>query len=176
MQPGTTRRWTPLAMGIGLLLMLLGAWVFFVPLVGPYFDFGFFTSRTWEFSGRHWEMLLGTGIALFVSGLLVTVPIRAAQSLGALLSLAASAWLLAGPSLHPIWSGQIAPVHHHAQWLTSLVWIGYFYGTGAVGVYLSALLHALLMRRRPADEMPVIEETPVRSEPDRTRERELVQH
>jgi hypothetical protein len=144
-----------------MLLMLLGAWVFFVPLVGPYFNFGFFTSSTWVFSGIHWEMLLGPGIALFLGGLLMTMPASPLGSFGALLALAASVWLLVGPSLHPIWSGLVAPRTPHAQWMRSLLWIGYFYGAGAVGVYLSGLLHGMLSRRPVVEEAPVIEETPV---------------
>ena len=50
MRSGRSTRWTPAAIPIGTLLMLLGAWAFFVPLVGPYFDFGFFTDSTWSFS------------------------------------------------------------------------------------------------------------------------------
>lgn len=159
--PRRTRRWTPAAVPVGMLLMLLGAWVFFVPLVGPYFNFGFFTSSTWVFSGVHWEMLLAPGLALFAGGLLMIMPASPAGSAGALLALAASVWLLVGPSLHPIWSGTIAPRTPHVQWMKSLLWIGYFYGAGAVGVYLSGLLAGMLSRRSVVEEAPVIEETPI---------------
>ena len=33
-----------------VLLMALGVWVFFAPLAGPYFSFGFDTSTHWRFS------------------------------------------------------------------------------------------------------------------------------
>ena len=142
-------------------MMLLGAWVFLVPLVGPYFNFGFFTSSTWVFSGLHWEMLLGPGLALFAGGLLMSMPAGPLSSTGGLLALLSSVWLLVGPSLHPIWSGQIAIATDHVQWLRSLLWIGYFYGTGAMGVYLSGLVHGLLLRRPVVYDSTVIEETPV---------------
>ncbi len=45
--------------------------------------------------------------------------------------------------------------------MRSLLWIGYFYGAGAVGVYLSGALHGMLSRRSVIDEAPVIQETPV---------------
>jgi hypothetical protein len=162
MREPRARRWTPAAIPVGVLLMLLGAWVFFVPLVGPYFDFGFFTSRTWVFSGVHWELLLGTGLALFVGGLLTALAASPLAALGGLLALLASVWLLVGPSLHPIWSGSVEVGTPHAQWLRSLLWIGYFYGTGAIGLYLCGVLHGLLARRPIVEDRTVIEETPLR--------------
>ena len=156
-----TTRWTPAAIPVGILLMLLGAWVFLVPLVGPYFNFGFFTSSTWVFSGVHWEMMLGPGLAIFAGGLLMTMPASPLSSTGGLLALLGGVWLLVGPSLHPIWSGRIAIATAHPQWLQSLLWIGYFYGAGAVGVYLTGLLHGLLARRPIVEDTTVIEETPV---------------
>ena len=165
--PATARptRWTLAAIPIGILMMLLGAWVFFVPLVGPYFNFGFFTSSAWVFSTLHWEMLLGPGIALFAGGLMMVLPASPSGSLGGLLALLSGVWLLVGPSLHPIWSGPIAVGTTHPQWLTSLLWIGYFYGTGAIAVYLSGVLHGLLGRRPVVyREETRIEETPVERE------------
>lgn len=156
-----TTRWTPAAIAVGALLMLLGAWVFFVPLVGPYFNFGFLTSSTWVFSGVHWELLLGPGIAIVVGGLLMSLPASASASLGSLLTLLAGAWLLVGPSLHPLWSGHIAVATPHTQWLQSLLWIGYFYGTGAIAVYLSGVVHGMLARVPVVVDSTVIEETPI---------------
>ena len=105
--------------------------------------------------------VFGPGLALVAAGLLMVMPTGAAGSLGGLLALLASVWLLVGPSLHPIWSGQIAIATSHPQWLQSLIWIGYFYGTGALGVYLSGTLHGLLLRRPVVYDSTVIEETPV---------------
>lgn len=167
--PARTTRWTMAAIPIGALLSLLGAWVFLVPLVGPYFDFGFFTSNVWVFSTVHWEMLLGPGIALFVGGLMMLFPVSPAGSFGGLLSLLSGVWLLIGPSLHPIWSGPVAVATSHPQWLTSLIWIGYFYGTGAIAVYLSGVLHGLLGRRPVVyHDRTRIEETPHERQERRT--------
>ena len=163
MRSGRATRWTPAAIPIGTLLMLLGAWAFFVPLVGPYFDFGFFTSSTWSFSSRHWELLLLPGIAIFAGGLILTMPSRGLGSLGALLAFAGGAWLLVGPSLFPLWttSTGVQPATPHSELLKSLLWIGYFYGTGGLTMYLAGAAHGLFARRRVVEEMPVIEETPV---------------
>ena len=160
-RPRRSTRWTPAAIPVGMLLMLLGAWAFFVPLVGPYFNYGFFTDHVWTFSTVHWELLLLPGIAMFVGGLLMVMPASPVGSLGGLLALAGAVWLLVGPSLYPLWSSTVHIVVPHTQVMKSLLWIGYFYGAGAVGVYLSALVHGMLARRTVVDEAPVIEETPV---------------
>jgi hypothetical protein len=162
MRSGRTTRWTPAAIPVGVLLMLLGAWAFFVPLVGPYFDFGFFTDSTWMFSARHWELLLGPGIAIFAGGLILTMPSRGLGTLGALLAFAGGAWLLVGPSLFPLWttSTGVQPTTPHSDVLESVLWIGYFYGTGGLTMYLTGAAHGLLARRRVVEDMPVIEETP----------------
>lgn len=165
-------RWTPATIPVGIALLLLGAWVFLVPLIGPYFNFGFFTSGTWVFSGLHWEMLLAPGIALFAGGLLMLLPASPSASLGGVLAMLAGAWLLVGPSLHPIWSGPITVQTSHPQWLTSLIWIGYFYGTGAIAVYLSGVLHGLLARQPVVyHDHSTIEETPAER-----REQRVVTH
>jgi hypothetical protein len=156
-----TTRWTPAAIPVGVALMLLGAWAFFVPLVGPYFDFGFFTDARWSFSTRHWELLLLPGLAAFVGGLILTMPSRGLGALGTLLSFAGGAWLLVGPSLYPIWAEPVRIGTTHSTVIDSLLWIGYFYGTGGLIMYLTGMAHGLFARRRVVEEMPVIEETPV---------------
>ena len=149
---------TRAAAPVGLMLMLLGAWAFVVPLVGPHFDFGFFTNRTWSFSMRHLELLLLPGAVIFAGGLLVATGSRGGRALGGLLAFAGGAWLVVGPSLYPLWASAVRPLPHD-QPIRSLLWIGYFYGTGALTLYLAGLAHGL---RSPvvADELPVIEETP----------------
>ena len=166
-RPRRATRWTPAAIPVGMLLMLLGAWAFFAPLTGPYFDYGFFTGRTWVFSTTHWELLLLPGLAIFAGGLLMTMPASGIGSLGGLLALAGGAWLLVGPSLHPLWSTTVNVVTPHSTGMRSLLWIGYFYGAGGVAVYLSAFAHGLLARRTVVEEMPVIEETPATTQRER---------
>lgn len=158
---GRTSRWTPAAIPVGILLMLLGAWALAVPLVGPYFDFGFFTEAKWSFSARHGELLLLPGIAIFAGGLILTMPSRGLGALGSLLAFTGGAWLLVGPSLHPLWSDRVQIGTTHSALIDSLLWIGFFYGTGGLVMYLTGMSHGLLVRRRVVEEMPVIEETPV---------------
>src|SRR5262245_59912304 len=107
--PHAARRtdgWTPAVIPIGVALLLLGAWAFGVPLVGPYFDFGFDSDGTWAFSTRQWELSLAPGMAIFAGGLLLAVPSRAPAWLGGLLAAVGGAWLLVGPSLYPLWASR----------------------------------------------------------------------
>jgi hypothetical protein len=156
-------RWTPAAIPVGISLMLLGAWAFFVPLVGPYFRFGFFTSTKWSLgTGDNWKLTMLAGAAIFVGGLVLTMPSRALGTLGALLAFAGGAWLLVGPSVYPAIGGHTVQPHvHHSTWMTALLWIGYFYGTGGLTLYFAGMAHGLFARRTVVDEMPAIEETPV---------------
>lgn len=159
---GRTTRWTPAAVPVGIMLMLLGAWAFVAPLVGPYFNFGFFTDATWSFSSRHWLLLLLPGLAIAIGGLMLTMPSRGLGGLGTLLAFAGGAWLLVGPTLWTLWhTGTVHPTTGHSEGMRSLLWIGYFYGTGGLTLYLTGVAHGLLSRRTVVEDMPVIEETPV---------------
>jgi hypothetical protein len=145
-----------------MLLMLLGAWAFFAPLVGPYFTYGFLTDRTWAFgNGDNWKLMMLAGIAIFVGGLVLTMPSSGLGSLGAALAFAGGAWLLVGPSLYPALGMHEVRPQPHSEWLTALLWIGCFYGTGGLTMYLTGAAHGLFARRTVIEEMPVIEETPV---------------
>ncbi|HEX3318659.1 MAG TPA: hypothetical protein VHR88_11605 [Solirubrobacteraceae bacterium] len=136
-----------------ILLMALGAWVFLIPLVGPYFSFGFDTQTRWQFSQAHWELSLAPGIALFCAGLLMTRRSRAMGWLAGLIAVAAGVWLLIGPTLHPTWSASgFAPLPG-SDWKTAARWIADFYGAGALAIYLGAQAQGLL-ERRPTVQAP----------------------
>jgi hypothetical protein len=162
LRPRRTKRWTPAAIPVGIALMLLGGWAFFAPLVGPMFHFGFFTGSTWSFSTRHLALLLAPGAATFLGGLLLASRRRG----GALLAFLGGAWLLAGPSLYPLWGSAVEPAGTRGDATNALLEIAYFYGTGGLALYFTGLANGLLARRAVVDEMPVIEETPIeRTEP-----------
>ena len=139
-----------------LLIFLLGLWVLFVPLVGPYFDFGFGTDNTWSFSEQHWILSLAPGILAALAGLLMLVPNRGASSFWAFLATAAGAWLVVGPSLYPVWSSADVQPTGDSEGMNALLWIGYFYGPGALLLYLSGMAHGLLARPRRGE--PVVAE------------------
>lgn len=144
-QTRRTGGWSAAIVPIGVALMLLGAWAFFAPLVGPYFDYGFDTETEWLFSAEQWQLSLAPGIAIFVGGLLMLVPGVGPAWLAGFLATAGGIWLLVGPSVYPLWESEISP--DGSSEMQTLKWIGYFYGTGALTVYLAGLAHGLLSRR-----------------------------
>jgi hypothetical protein len=152
-------RWTPAAIPLGLVIMALGAWGFFVPLVGPYFNFDFFTTSDWSFSTRHWELLLGPGCVAFAGGLLMTFPKWGFGQLGTTLAIVGGAWFLVGPSLYPLWtSGQVELGVNHSETFAALHWIGYFYGVGAAILYFAAFAQGMLSRRTVVEEAAAAEQ------------------
>jgi hypothetical protein len=137
---------------------LLGAWVFFAPLVGPYFSYGFFTGSAWHFSSLHWMLLLGPGLVAGISGLVMFLPSRLAGWSGSIGALLAGVWLIVGPTLHALWSSKIVPITA-VEPDAALRWIGYFYGPGILLVFLSAWTQGLLAlapRRRPPEPEPAV--------------------
>jgi hypothetical protein len=166
---------------LGFLVGLLGAWVFFVPLVGPYFDFGFDTDETWVFSDTHWTLSLVPGLVALAGGLLLMLP-GSNRRLGVLLALAAGGWLVIGPSLLPLWeSGELGPVGG-SEGKQALLWIAYFYGAGALAILLAGLSLGLAQRwrgREFGEEVPAepeeVEFRPARDvEPEPAAERTVV--
>jgi hypothetical protein len=153
---------------IGLALVLLGAWAVFAPLTGPYFGYGFDTHATWLASGRQWELDLGPGILVMVGGLVMLTPLRVPAWLAGLLAAIGGVWLLAGPSVYPLWGTAVSPFG--STHMRVLKWIGYFYGTGALITYLAAFAQGMLSRsvvvERAAPTVvrptPVEEDIPVR--------------
>jgi hypothetical protein len=144
--------------GPALLIFLLGLWVFIVPLVGPYFDLGFHTDDAWSFSEPHWILSIGPGLTAALAGLLMVVPNRATSTFWAFVAAAAGLWLVIGPTLYSLWSTDVRPIAG-SETTRVLLWIGYFYGPGALILYLSGVAHGLLAR--PACPEPVAVEEPV---------------
>ena len=73
-----TTAWTPRAIPFGFLIALLGAWVIVAALIGPAFNFGFFSDASWNFSTKQWETQLIPGIVAVVGGLMLMTPARGA--------------------------------------------------------------------------------------------------
>jgi hypothetical protein len=157
---------------IGVLMALLGAWALFVPLVGPYFGFGFHTDETWVFSERHWTLSLAPGLAVMIAGLGMALPNRVARWVFGMLGLLGGAWLVLGPSLYPLWNpgDQIQPISA-SETTTALLWTGYYYGVGALVIFLSGLAEGLVAgraRRVPVTTSTDAEPVETADEPERT--------
>jgi hypothetical protein len=143
------RAWTPAAIPFGILIALLGAWAAVIPLVGPYFGFGFDTDDPWVFSQAHVTLSLIPGSVACVAGLLLATPRRQGGLLAGTIAFAAGAWLLVGPSLYPVWSSGTFTPQTAAEWKQALLWIATFYGVGGLIVYLAGFGQGLLARRVP---------------------------
>lgn len=98
-------------------------------------------------------------MAVFVGGLMMLRPTRLGGWTGGLLAAVGGVWLVIGTSLHPLWSDSgFAPMLGSARH-TAALWIGYFYGVGALVIYLAAYAQGVLARRVPAVE-PTPTQTP----------------
>ena len=137
----------------GFLLVLLGLWGALIPLIGPYFDFAFTPDQEWTWtSARGWLEVL-PGAATVVGGyLLLSSRNRATAMFGGWLTVLAGAWFVVGRALAgPLGIGDAgAPV---AATETKRVWLEltYFYGLGALIVFLGALALGRLSVRTARD-------------------------
>jgi hypothetical protein len=137
----------------GFLLILLGAWGALIPFVGPYFDFSFTPDQEWIWTtARGWLEVL-PGAATAVGGLLLLVSgNRATAMLGGWLTVLAGAWFVVGRALAgPLGIGDAgAPV---AAAETKRVWLEltYFYGLGALIIFLGAVALGRLSVRTARD-------------------------
>ncbi|MCM3883622.1 hypothetical protein [Frankia sp. R82] len=123
----------------GLLLMLLGIWGALIPFIGPAFDFGFTQDAAWTWSSARFWLETLPGIAAFVGGLLLVMSAnRATAALGAWLAIAAGAWFVLGPSLTGLWHLGSLGLPRGGSARQTLEWLSFFYGLGAVIVFLGA--------------------------------------
>ena len=103
------------------------------------------------------------GVACTIS---MTMPSRFSGWMAGLIAVAGGVWLVIGPSLHPVWSSHMFAPLPDSEWMTAARWIGFFYGAGALAIYLGAHAKGLLERRsttvvareaRTGDAPPVVE-------------------
>jgi hypothetical protein len=127
----------------GLLLVLLGLWGALMPLIGPYFHFGFAPDKTWDFtSGRVWLQIV-PGAAVFLGGLITLGSgNRAFAAFGAWLAALGGAWFTVGVPLSGLWTD-----HHDIRLGQALgdttrqvsEQLTLLYGLGVVTVFLAAV-------------------------------------
>ena len=150
----------------GFLLILLGIWgAAAVPFVGPYFDFSFSPGQDWS-AARGWlEVLPGAATAL--GGVLLLVSRnRATAMLGSWLAVVSGAWFVVGRAFAgPLGLGDVgtpvASTDTQGAWLE----LSYFYGLGALIVFLGALALGRLSVRTRRDvayaQRPIVDREPV---------------
>jgi hypothetical protein len=127
----------------GLLLVLLGLWGALMPLIGPYFHFGFAPDKAWHLtSGRTWLQIV-PGSAVFLGGLIALGSAnRAFAAFGAWLAAVGGAWFVVGVPVSALWADQGhtqlgqalgGTTRQVSEQLTLL------FGLGVVAVFLAAV-------------------------------------
>ncbi|MDX6486959.1 MAG: hypothetical protein QOF43_2112 [Gaiellaceae bacterium] len=153
--PRRTRAWTPKAIPFGLLILLLGLWAIFAPLVGGYFGFGFYSDTTWHFGTRWWEIHFPGGLAAALGGFMLMTPARGWGALGRLLAFLGGAWLVAGWAFYPVWAnGTIDP--YGGAFMHGLRWLGQLLGPGGLVLLFTGVANGLFMRRTIVEQAPAV--------------------
>lgn len=137
----------------GLLVVVLGLWGAFVPFVGPYVDFAFSPDRPWAWTaGRGWLEVL-PGVVAVLGGLLMFFSRnRAAAMFGSWIAVLAGAWFVVGRALAvPLGLGEVGVPIAVTEFKQVLLELSYFYGLGAVIVFLGALALGRLSIRTARD-------------------------
>ena len=127
----------------GLLLVLLGLWGALMPLIGPYFHFGFTPDKAWHLtSGRVWLQIV-PGCAVFLGGLIALGSAnRAFAAFGAWLAALGGAWFVVGVPLSAAWADQGHTQLGQAVGGTTrqvTEQLSLLYGLGVVAVFLAAV-------------------------------------
>jgi hypothetical protein len=137
----------------GFLLIVLGLWGALIPFVGPYFDFAFSPDRVWAWSAaRGWLEVL-PGVVTAVGGfLLLSSRNRFTAMLGGWLTVFAGAWFVLGRALAgPLGLGAVGtPVAATESGRVGME-LAYFYGLGALIIFLGAIALGRLSIRSARD-------------------------
>lgn len=124
----------------GILIIVLGAWGALIPFIGPWFDYSYQSDKSWDWTAaRGWLEVL-PGVVAIVGGLLLLFSAnRVTASLGGWLAALAGAWFVIGQSLAALFHlGSVgAPLSTHTSGV-AIAQLGYFYGLGALILFLAA--------------------------------------
>jgi hypothetical protein len=127
----------------GLLLVLLGLWGALVPIIGPYFHFGFTPDKAWDFTSGRVLLQIVPGCAVFLGGLVALASAnRAFAAFGAWLAALGGAWFTVGVPLSALWADQGDMRLGQAVGGTTrqvVEQITLLYGLGVVAVFLAAV-------------------------------------
>ena len=137
----------------GFLLILLGLWGALIPFVGPYFDFAFTPDNEWAWTAaRGWLEVLPGAATVLGGFLLLSSRNRFTAMLGGWLTVFAGAWFVVGRAMAgPLGLGDAgAPVAATEAKGVALE-LAYFYGLGALIIFLGAIALGRLSVRSARD-------------------------
>jgi hypothetical protein len=137
----------------GFLLILAGVWGALIPFVGPYFDFAFTPDREWTWTvARGWLEVLPGAAAVLGGLLLLGSGNRFTAMLGGWLSVLAGAWFVIGRGLAaPLGLGDVGTPVAATQAKSVALDLTYFYGLGALIIFLGAMALGRLSIRSARD-------------------------
>lgn len=138
--------------GLGVVLLLLGAWGALVPYAGPAFGYAMGDTPAWTWTEGRATMHLLPGLVAILGAALLISQQRGLQKVGASLAAAGGIWFLIAPTLHPLWAGQSmgGMSMGGSAWYNALVSLGYHYGTGTLIAVLAAYALGVLNATRGA--------------------------
>ncbi|WP_026310736.1 MFS transporter [Parafrankia elaeagni] len=122
----------------GTLIVAAGIWGALIPLVGPYFDFGF-TTEAWSWTANQFWLSLLPGIAAVVAGLILLYSgNRATAAIGAAIAVVAGVWFIVGPPLSQIWNPGAFGTPLGGKFRQAVILVSFFYGLGALILFLGS--------------------------------------
>jgi len=124
----------------GSLLVLLGAWGALIPFVGPYFDYGYTPTNTWNYTNARLVFDILPGLGAVIGGLLVLGSAHRLMAMfGGLLAAAGGAWFVLGVPLSATWDGPtVGSPMGDTTTQQVLEYVGFFGGLGVAIVFLAA--------------------------------------
>ena len=137
----------------GFLLILLGIWGALIPFVGPLFDFAFTPDREWVWTAsRGWLEVLPGAVTVVGGFLLLSSRNRFTAMLGGWLTVLAGAWFVVGRALAgPLGLGDAGAPVAATETKGVALELAYFYGLGALIIFLGALALGRLSIRSARD-------------------------
>ena len=127
----------------GAVLVVLGAWAGIVPFIGPYFNFAFTPApnSAWHWTAdRGWLDVLPGAAAVLAGLILLFAANRVILTVASWLGVAAGAWLIVGPVLAArvsLSTGIPDPTLNPGT--RPLVWLFFYYATGAAILFFATL-------------------------------------
>ena len=137
----------------GFLLILLGAWGALIPFVGPYFSFAYTPNVEWTWTAARGWLEVAPGAATALGGLLLLGSSnRATAMFGGWLTVIAGAWFVIGNLFAgPLGIGTVGDPVATTDTRRALLELSFFYGLGAVIIFLGAVALGRLSVRSVRD-------------------------